>query len=190
MRVQISSASGTSSSPAEVSTTSSGVPAIPSPVNWMSLDCAHQCRSSCQRTWRGRKDGRFRKIFKHRTSDEIVHKILACGKRHPLFNWQEHVQSAKLLRLGDRIASFKMKNRLPFMILAKPAGPECDWPWLRCPSAFTCAKKNLHQSCQPFGKVREEFSSHFTLIAAGPENPRDNHPTMGFGTQSSSISSV
>jgi hypothetical protein len=32
--------------------------------------------------------------------------------------------------------------------------------------------------------------SYFAFIAAGPENPRDYYPTLGFGAQSSSISSV
>jgi hypothetical protein len=83
-----------------------------------------------------------------------------------------------------------MKDGLALVVLAEPAGFQGGQAWLFRARATPRAKKNLRQSCQPFGKIREEFSSHFAFVATGTKNPRDNHPTLGFGTQSSSISSV
>jgi hypothetical protein len=82
-----------------------------------------------------------------------------------------------------------MKYSLPLVILAKPAGLQRNKARLR-DGAASRAKKNFLQPCQSFGKIREELRSHFTLIAAGPEYPRDNHPPLGLGAQSSRISSV
>ncbi len=154
------------------------------------LNYAQQRRYSGQRTGRGRNDRRLCKILEHRTSNEVVHKILARGERHALFDWKQYIEPAKLFRLRDRIASLKMKNGLSLVVLAEPASLQRGKARLFRPSAATRAKKNFRQSCQSFGKVCEELSSHFAFIAAGPENPRDNHPTLGFGAQSSSISSV
>jgi len=98
--------------------------------------------------------------------------------------------AAKLLCFRNRIASFKMKDGLAFVVLAEPAGFQRDQARLVCLGGITCPNKNFRHSCQSFGKIREEFSGYFALIAAGPENPRDNHPTLGFGAQSSNISSV
>jgi hypothetical protein len=83
-----------------------------------------------------------------------------------------------------------MKDGLAFVVLAEPAGLQRDQARLVCLGATTRPNKDFRHSCQSFGEIREKFSSHFAFIAAGPKNPRDNHPTLGFGAQSSSISSV
>jgi hypothetical protein len=83
-----------------------------------------------------------------------------------------------------------MKNGLALMVLAEPAGFQCGQARLKASGATTRAKKYFRQPCQAFGEICEEFSSHFAFIAAGTENPRDNHPPLGFGAQSSSISNV
>jgi len=98
--------------------------------------------------------------------------------------------AAKLLCFRNRIASFKMKDGLAFVVLAKPAGFQRDQARLNRSRASTQAKINFRHGCQTFGKIREEFRSYFALIAAGPENPCDNHPTVRFRAQSSNISSV
>jgi hypothetical protein len=98
--------------------------------------------------------------------------------------------AAKLLRFRNRIASLEMKDGLAFVVLAEPAGFQRDQARLNRSRASTRAKINFRHGCQTFGKIREEFRSYFAFIAAGPENPSDNHPTLGFGVQSSNISSV
>ena len=98
--------------------------------------------------------------------------------------------AAKLLCFRNRIASLEMKDGLAFVVLAEPAGFQRDQARLVGLSAITRSNEYFRHSCQSFGKIREEFSSHFTFIAARPEDPRDNYPALGFGAQSSSISSV
>ena len=83
-----------------------------------------------------------------------------------------------------------MKDGLALVVLAEPASLKRGKMRLSRRGTAARAKKNLRQSCQSLGEIREEFSSHFALIAAGTQNPRDNHPTLGSGAQSSSISSV
>ncbi len=87
------------------------------------------------------------------------------------------------------MATFEVKNGLSFMVLAKPAGFQRNKARL-CRSAVACGKENFRQSCQSFGKIREKFRSQFALIAARPQNPRDNQPALRYGAQSSSISRV
>jgi hypothetical protein len=59
-----------------------------------------------------------------------------------------------------------MKNRLPAMILAQPAGFQRQAP--RFILAFRVSDKNFLQSCQAGRKVSEEFSGDFPLVAARP----------------------
>jgi len=129
-------------------------------------------------------------LLEHRTRDELIYKILARTERDSLFNGKQYIEPAKLLGFGDRIASFKMKDGLAFVVLAEPASLERGKKRLNRRGAAARSQKNFGQFCEPFRKIREEFSSHFAFIAAGTQNPRDNHPTLGFGAQSSSISSV
>jgi hypothetical protein len=74
-----------------------------------------------------------------------------------------------------------MKNRLPSMVLAQPAG------FQRHPSRliFAIGKsyKNFLQACEAFRKISEDFSGDFALIAARPKDARNQDPAWSFSAQ-------
>ena len=56
--------------------------------------------------------------IKHGAADKVRDEILPCRQRHAIFEWKQHVQPAEFFRFRDRLDAFKMKNRLPAVILA------------------------------------------------------------------------
>src|SRR6202022_35050 len=95
-------------------------------------------------------------IFEHGTPDEVRYEILSRRQSHALFERKQHLEPAEFFRFRDGIDSFKMKNRLPPMILAQPAGFQRHPP--RLIFAIGMSYKNVLQSCEAFRKISEDFS--------------------------------
>ncbi len=74
-----------------------------------------------------------------------------------------------------------MKNRLPAMILAQPAGFQRHAP--RLILAIGITDKNFLQSCESFRKICEEFSGDFPLVAARPKDARNQDPAWSVRAQ-------
>ena len=74
-----------------------------------------------------------------------------------------------------------MKNRLPAMILAQPAGFQRQAA--RLIFAAGVAGKNFPQSCQAFRKISEDFSGDFAFVAARPKDARNYQPAWSFTAQ-------
>ena len=74
-----------------------------------------------------------------------------------------------------------MKNGLSPMILAEPAGLQWHPPWLRL--ARSVSDKDFLQLSKPLGKIGEEFSSNFALVAARPQDAGNKNPAWNLGAQ-------
>ena len=74
-----------------------------------------------------------------------------------------------------------MKNCLPAMILAQPAGFQRYAA--RLILAVGRSGKNFPQSCEALRKISEDFSSDFALIAARPKDAGNQDPAWSFATQ-------
>jgi len=74
-----------------------------------------------------------------------------------------------------------MKNGLPAMILAQPAGFQRYAA--RLIPAIGMSGKNFPQSCEALGKISEDFSSDFALIAARSKDARNQDPAWSFRAQ-------
>jgi hypothetical protein len=71
--------------------------------------------------------------------------------------------------------ALEVKNSLPAMVLAQPAGFHRRSSWLVFPVGV--ADKDLFQLCQPFRKISENFRGDFSAVAARVENSRYQNPT-------------
>ena len=131
---------------------------------------------------RRRRHGRSRdRTFEHGTADEVRYKILSRRKRHALFERKQHLEATEFFRFRDGIDTLKMKNRLPAMILAEPAGLQRYAAGLIF--AVGVSDKHFAQSCQAFGKIGEEFGGNFALVAARPKDARNQDPAWSFRAQ-------
>ncbi len=74
-----------------------------------------------------------------------------------------------------------MKNRLPAMILAQPAGFEGHAA--RLILATGVSGKNLPQSCQALRKISKDFSGDFALVTTRPKDARNQDPAWSFQAQ-------
>src|SRR5215813_10430689 len=74
-----------------------------------------------------------------------------------------------------------MENRLPVMILTKPAGFESRAH--RLTLAAGIAHKHFVQGTESFRKVGEQFSGDFALVASRAKNARHQNPSLSFGVQ-------
>ncbi len=74
-----------------------------------------------------------------------------------------------------------MKNRLPAMILAQPAGFQGHAA--RLILATGMSGKDFPQSCQAFRKISNDFSRNFALVAARPKDARHQDPAWSFKAQ-------
>jgi hypothetical protein len=129
-----------------------------------------------------RRDSRRRhRIFKHGTTDEVRHKILSRRQRHALFEWKQDLKPAEIFRFRDGLNALKMKNRLPAMILAQPAGFQRHAP--RLSLTLRVSDKNFPQSCQSFWKISQEFSGDFALVAGRFQDACNQDPTWSWSAQ-------
>ena len=110
---QISCASGTSSSPRGVSTSSSGVPFKSSPGN-----CTSRTRPTAAPPSRSKTSH----------PSEIAHIKTARWKHHAFAQRNLHFQTNQLFRIRHRIRTFEMKNRLAAAAVAKPAFAHLNAP--------------------------------------------------------------
>jgi len=149
--VQISTARGIRISPRDVSTSSSGVPEISSPGNCTSRTVPRGDGASASDHGGEENDRNEGRILEHGTADEVRHEILSRGQRHTLFERKQHLEPTVFFRFRDGIDAFKMKNRLPAMILAQPAGFQQEAVRLILAIGMSC--KNFPQSCQAFRKI-------------------------------------
>ena len=148
------------------------------------LHIAHhpqQRRSFREKTRGGSKNRRRCRSFKHGTPHEVGDEILSRGQSHALFERQQHFEAAKFFGFGDRIHPFKMKNCLPAMILAQPAGFQRHAA--RLILAVGRSGKNFPQSWEALRKISEDFSSDFALIAARPKDAGHQDPAWSFAAQ-------
>jgi hypothetical protein len=74
-----------------------------------------------------------------------------------------------------------VKNRLPAMILAQPAGFQRHAP--RRNLALGMSGENFPQSREAFRKISEDFSGDFALVAARPQDARNQDPAWSFSAQ-------
>src|SRR6266849_9176616 len=74
-----------------------------------------------------------------------------------------------------------MKNRLPALILAQPAGFQRHAA--RLVLAVGMPHKNLPQQRQPPRKIGQDFSRDFAFVAARPQDARNQDPAWSFKAQ-------
>ena len=74
-----------------------------------------------------------------------------------------------------------MKNGLPAMILAQPAGFHRDRT--RLDLAVRLSDKYFLKSCESFRKIRQQFRGNFALVTARPQNARYQQPSWSFNAQ-------
>src|SRR6266581_2111128 len=144
-------------------------------------DGAEKRRRFAERARRRRHDRRKGRSFEHRTANEVRYEILSRRQRHALFERKQHLKAAKFFRFRDRINTFKMKNRLPAMILTQPAGFQRQAT--RLIVAFGATDKHFPQSCKAFRKISEDFSGDFALVAARPKDASNQDPAWSFRAQ-------
>jgi len=68
------------------------------------------------------------------------------------------------------------------MILAQPAGFQ-RYAARLIPTIIRMSDKNFPQSYQAFRKIREDFSGDFALVAARPQDARNQDPAWSFRAQ-------
>ena len=91
------------------------------------------------------------------------------------------MQPAKFFCFRNGMDACEMKNRLPAVILAQPAG--FHGHATRLSYAATVPKETFRQFCESFRKIGQEFGSNFALIAARPQNARNQQPAWRFKAQ-------
>src|SRR5260370_26947531 len=100
---------------------------------------------------------------------------------HEVLEGKQHLKTAECCRFRDGIDTNKMKNRLPPMILAQPAGFQPHPS--RLIFAIGKSYKNFLQSCEAFRKISEDLRGDFALIAARPQDARNQDPAWSFKAQ-------
>src|SRR5215470_4965737 len=150
--------------------------------------CAENARSPF-RCAGGRSEFRgFRRNFEYRAADQIADEILAVRKHHTVGQGNQHLQSAQLLRVVNRGATFEMKYAMLRVIAIHPEVFQRGGARL----FHTAAQIHLSQGTESHGKVGEQLGQDFALVSARPQDARDQHPFLVFvgGLQSSRISRV
>src|SRR5258708_2650197 len=74
-----------------------------------------------------------------------------------------------------------MKNCLPVVILAQPAGLQRHAAWFT--PAAGMSNESFPQSSESFRKISEDFSGDFALVAARPKDARNQDPAWSFRAQ-------
>src|SRR5258708_35466478 len=90
-------------------------------------------------------------LFKSGTADKVRYEILSHRQRNALLEREQHLKFAKLFGFGDGIDTVKMKNYLPAVILAQPAGLQRHAA--RFTRAARMSNETFAQSSESFRKI-------------------------------------
>ncbi len=171
MRVQMSSARGTSSSPEEVSTARSGVPGWDSPGKKTSRTLPRKAGACGCEQGEEESRGGARSEFEDGTADQVGYKIFSCGKQDALFKWNPDFKAAKLFGVVDGRDPFEMENAETGMIAV---GPE-RFQLHGTRSGLFIGKENFGKFFEAVGEIGEQFGGDFAFVSAGADDACDGN---------------
>jgi hypothetical protein len=138
-------------------------------------------RSPGERAWRRGNNGRSGGVSEDGAADQIGDEMLASRKRDTLLEGKQDIETAEFLSIGNRVASFEMKDGLAVMILAEPAGFHSRASGFDL--AGSIAEIDFRQFSEALRKVGEQLGGNFTFPPARPKNVRNQDPAWGFAAQ-------